>query len=577
MAFITGKTVLTAFLDTNIFHTVDVTDTAQNASGSSYKSTWLDFANYTNGKLTAESGVKKVGNKFKLGGDALENIIIDSDTIGARRFYVGNTKGFSDFIFKFDDGAGVSGFIEGGGGALNIDSDIVNIGRVSGTVNIYGALNSIQTTNTEIKDTLITLNKGGTAGSGGLSGFEIEEAAAITGYVKTNSSRDSWMFKAPTSSPFRLDLSGLSASQVGTVQNSSGTFAWLSDIPSLTGYVPYIGATTSVDLGSNYIKSASYYINGDKMFHLGLGGTTNSYIGLVSGDNSTALATNNVGIGYGSLRNANGAYNTGVGIGTLNLLSTGNNCVAIGRDAGSVMTAGDYNTFIGSGCGSTVTTGARNTLNGYVSGLTTGSYNSSLGFSVDFAAVPNCQASIVLGAYSRPTGSNQLVAGSSDVGYGITDVYFGAGSTNPNANLWIGTVSAKGNGLGYVQKLEPVAGVTEKTNGATVNTTDAATTTTLETIAIPNDSRVTIKTVVKYEKIAGSGAGSVRDGGCFELTVNLKNIAGTVTIDGTLQNDYTYNPLGATCTIVASGANALIQVNGVFNDDFTWTSITKKY
>lgn len=37
--------------------------------------------------------------------------------------------------------------------------------------------------------------------------------------------------------------------QTFTFPDASGTFALTSDIPSLTGYVPYTGATTNVDLG----------------------------------------------------------------------------------------------------------------------------------------------------------------------------------------------------------------------------------------------------------------------------------------------------------------------------------------
>lgn len=48
-------------------------------------------------------------------------------------------------------------------------------------------------------------------------------------------------------------LPSLTASRTYTLPNASGTIALTSDIPSLTGYVPYTGATNSVNIGVNSI------------------------------------------------------------------------------------------------------------------------------------------------------------------------------------------------------------------------------------------------------------------------------------------------------------------------------------
>jgi hypothetical protein len=47
-----------------------------------------------------------------------------------------------------------------------------------------------------------------------------------------------------------------------TFPSATGTLALTSDIPSLTGYVPYTGATNNVDLGINYISSSMLFLNG---------------------------------------------------------------------------------------------------------------------------------------------------------------------------------------------------------------------------------------------------------------------------------------------------------------------------
>lgn len=80
-------------------------------------------------------------------------------------------------------------------GALN--ADVINIGNPASVVNIQGTVNNVQTTNLNVTDSLITINDGGPASSGGGSGFEVEEAGVATGYVKVSSDRNKWSFKAP--------------------------------------------------------------------------------------------------------------------------------------------------------------------------------------------------------------------------------------------------------------------------------------------------------------------------------------------------------------------------------------------
>jgi hypothetical protein len=80
-------------------------------------------------------------------------------------------------------------------GATN--ANVINIGRSGCTVNILGSTNYIQTTNTQVSDTLLTLNKGGVAASAIASGIEFEEDSLITAYIKTSADRNSFEIKAP--------------------------------------------------------------------------------------------------------------------------------------------------------------------------------------------------------------------------------------------------------------------------------------------------------------------------------------------------------------------------------------------
>lgn len=88
--------------------------------------------------------------------------------------------------------------------------NIINIGESGDTVNIYGSLNSIQTTNTEVTDKLVTLNVGGVAASAGGAGIEFEEDDVITGYNKVSADRNSLELKAPNTAGIATITPGVS-------------------------------------------------------------------------------------------------------------------------------------------------------------------------------------------------------------------------------------------------------------------------------------------------------------------------------------------------------------------------------
>jgi Phage T4 tail fibre/Chaperone of endosialidase len=74
----------------------------------------------------------------------------------------------------------------------------INIGGTGDTVNILGTTNYIQSTDLQIMDKVITLNKGGAAFSGIGAGIEIEESNIAIGYIKTSTDRNSFLFRAPS-------------------------------------------------------------------------------------------------------------------------------------------------------------------------------------------------------------------------------------------------------------------------------------------------------------------------------------------------------------------------------------------
>ena len=131
---------------------------------------------------------------------------------------------------------------EAGAGIINIGTDantaVVNIGRVGATVNIYGTVNSSTTTDLEVENKTILLNKGGVASSGFASGMQIEENGNVTGYFLTNATRNGWELKTPAiSRKVTLMLNILTANRSYTFPNASGTLAlqeWVA--AQLAGY-----------------------------------------------------------------------------------------------------------------------------------------------------------------------------------------------------------------------------------------------------------------------------------------------------------------------------------------------------
>lgn len=164
---------------------------------------------------------------------------------------------------SFAGGYGIDVNATGGSDILNIgtaNADVINIGYSGSTVNIQGTLAYQNVTNYQVKDKLITLNKGGAAASAVSTGFEIEENSVITGWFATDATRAGWDFKAPAATYYAtLLLSSLTANRTYTLPDASGTLALTSFVTG--GYVPYTGATASLNLGTYSLTAATATIN----------------------------------------------------------------------------------------------------------------------------------------------------------------------------------------------------------------------------------------------------------------------------------------------------------------------------
>jgi hypothetical protein len=179
-------------------------------------------------------------------------------------------------------------------------------------------------------------------------------------------------------------------------------------------FVPYTGATGSVNLGSYDLT-----VNG---LTLGVGknGKAVNYFNTALGASALSGTNSGIGantaIGFWTLKaNTSGAYNTGIGFYALNANSTGNHNTAVGNNSLQVNT-GSSNTAVGSNSLSANTDGIKNVAFGSFANQTnsTGNYNAAFGY----------------GALSSSTSASENIA----VGYTA-----GNAITTGDKNIFIGS------------------------------------------------------------------------------------------------------------------------------------------
>lgn len=108
-----------------------------------------------------------------------------------------------------------------------------------------------------------------------------------------------------------------------------------------------------------------------------------------------------------------------------------------------------------------------------------------------------------------------------------------------------------------------------------VATTDA-TLTTIATVAVPSNTTLMLEAHIVARRTGGTG-GTAQDGAAYVVRGAYKNVAGTATIIGAVNADFTAEDQAAwAATFNVSGGNVLIQVTGAANNNVTW-HVTYKY
>jgi hypothetical protein len=186
--------------------------------------------NLTNATAIGYNAQVSVSNAIVLGDNANVGIGTSSPT------YKLHCVGSGSFTDLYSGSLDV--IATGGTDTLNIgtgNADVINIGRSGATVNILGTALYEYAANQYVLDKLITLNYNGAAGSATGAGFEIEENSVITGYFKTNSSRNGFDILSPAIAyKSNLSLASLTADRTHTLPNVSGTLISTGDTGSVT-------------------------------------------------------------------------------------------------------------------------------------------------------------------------------------------------------------------------------------------------------------------------------------------------------------------------------------------------------
>lgn len=464
-----------------------------------------------------------------------------------------------------------------GNQVLNGNKTFTGATVFQGNVDIQGTLITINSTQLQISDPVITLNKGGTSATGAGAGIEIEESGVITAYMEVSAARNGWTFKAPTNAnTATLLLSSLTSNRSYTLPDVSGTFALGA---GANGNVTFWSAPSVLSANANFFWDNT---NG----RLGIGnGAPTVELHVTGNARITGLTTARPIFSdvNGNLANANIDLTAAYLVGILPIIRGGtnsgtalnNNRIMVSSGGAIVEAAALTNgqLLIGSSSAAPV---AASIGVGALASLTV-----ALGAgSITIDAIQDIRTS------ASPTFANATLTGktpgsvifASTSGilsqdnatffWDTTNKRLGIGNATPARQLDVTGSSVFRGAIRYADA--GAANANWEIFQAQVATTDA-TATTLQSINIPTDSSVWITCTIVGRR-TGGGAGANGDSAIYQRTARFKNVGGTVTINQ-LQSDFTSeDQLLWNSTLDVSGTSARIRVTGAANNNIVWTA-----
>ncbi len=277
-----------------------------------------------------------------------------------------------------------------------------------------------------------------------------------------------------------ITINGLTVGK-GLAAVASNTAFGVSCLASITSGVDVVAiGNAAMDVATTY--SASIAIGTDALGAATTGANGRSVaIGHQALKTGTTF-TGNVAVGWQSLLVATGSSNTSLGSACANNLTTGQQCVIIGKD-GSGGTTATGNVVVGVGAFGSGTTGGSNTVLGYFAGssstdatgegaITTGSYCTFLGTASNASAADSIGC-LALGASAVAVKATGATSGDAGPGIAIGSVehpvgFRGDASIYPG-NLW----RVKVNGTAYMIPLAADASTSLPVANGGTNATSA--------------------------------------------------------------------------------------------------------
>lgn len=447
----------------------------------------------------------------------------------------------------------------------------------NGNMTVNGSLDYINSTQLQISDPTITLNKGGAASSAGQSGIEIEENAVITAFMEVAAARNGWSFKAPTNANTATILTtSLAANRSYTLPDISGTFAlgtgaagqvaYWSGTNVIAGNNNHFWDNTNNRLGINTASpSVDLHVVGSARI------TTLNTARPVFSDVNGNLANGNIDLSATYITNvlpiARGGTNSGTALNNNRIMVSSGGAIV---EAGA-LTNGQL--LIGS-------TGAAPVAANITQGATTASIVITNGAgSIALDTIQDIRTSAsptwVNATLSGKTSGSVIFAGTGGVlsqdnatfFWDTTNKRLGLGNAAPTRQLDVTGTSIHRGAIRYADA--GASNANWEIFQAQTTTTDA-TATTLQSVTVPTDSALYMRAKIVGRRTGGA-AGANGDAAVYERSARFKNVGGTVTINQ-LQADYTSeDQLGWNGTLDVSGTTARMRVTGAANNNITWT------
>ena len=226
--------------------TVDATIIGATTSAAGTFSTMTTAGAAITGGTIAGTDIDMTGKTLTFDNDSISGDKIDGGSI-------------SDFASTGIDDNATSTQITVADAEVSFGADVA----IAGNLTVSGSLTSVNTTNTEIADNSIVLNKGETAAgvTAGTAGIEIDRGTADSATLQWNETDDVWEFKVGSAlADLKIGSQAMDAISVDTINDLSG--AGISFADAVSGSDADFSGTVSADTIAEHTVGAGVTADG---------------------------------------------------------------------------------------------------------------------------------------------------------------------------------------------------------------------------------------------------------------------------------------------------------------------------